>query len=158
MRSLKCWIKDPERVMPSLGFRVYWGSELVFQECNLWNPFLVWYTMDSALIKRGDFCIKSFTERINRYIMYVKGMRFLFVILKRKSRRKIGVHALRIWLMDWKKVHKTQMSLCMRLGCGFGFGLWWKNLERMWHRLWGLGFKNWGCFGGWVAGKMWIWW
>lgn len=36
------------------------------------------------------YSIKFFTEKIKRYIMYVKGMRFLFVILKRKSRRKSG--------------------------------------------------------------------
>lgn len=31
------------------------GSELLFQECNLWNPFLLWCTMDPALIKTRRF-------------------------------------------------------------------------------------------------------
>ena len=33
--------------------RVYWGSELVFQECNLWNPFLVVVHDGFSLNKTG---------------------------------------------------------------------------------------------------------
>ena len=137
MRSLKCWMKDLERVMPSLGFRVYWGSELVFQECNLWNPFLTWVHDGFGVNKSGEvlaldlYGIKFFTEKIKRYIMYVKGRRVLFVILNRKSRRKSVLTLYAFDSLTGRKVHKTQMSLCMWLGCGFDRTLIeesWKNV------------------------------
>ena len=126
MRSFQCWLKDLERVMPSLGFRVYWGSALVFQECNLWNPVLMWVhdgfgvDINGEVLALNLYGIKFFTEKTKRYIMYVKGMRVLFVILKRKSRRKSVLTLYAFDSLTGRKVHKTQRSLCLWLGCGFG--------------------------------------
>lgn len=117
--------------------RVYWGSELVFQECNLWNPFLVWYTMDSASIKRGSLR-HQILHRKDQTLHYVCERDALFVcypeeLIPKKNQGSrsthlthwleegsqntdVAVYAIGIWIWIWTLMGESWKNVAPPLG------------------------------------------